>query len=256
VIDLHAHILPGLDDGPFDLDEAAALARAAVECGTTVMATTSHINRGFGLSPEELAEARTQVRARLAQEGIDLELVQGGEVATGRFDDLDDETLHRLTLGDGPWVLLECPLSPVLVPMDDMVEDLHARGFEVLLAHPERSPSIQQEPRRLAAMVERGALAQVTAGSFCGAHGEVARSCAFDLLARGLVHVLASDTHHAEHRPPDLLIGLGELEHRFGPLREQVEWMGDALPAALLAGEEPPPRPPLPRPRPRERVRA
>src|SRR5207247_10217297 len=102
-IDLHSHILPGLDDGPDDLEEAVALARAAVDAGTRVMATTSHVNRTFMLGPAELDAARAEVAERLAQEGVPLQLVKGGRASTRRLPDFDDDTLRKLALGGGRW---------------------------------------------------------------------------------------------------------------------------------------------------------
>jgi protein-tyrosine phosphatase len=246
VIDLHAHILPGLDDGPEDLDGSAALAAAAVQAGTTVLAATSHVNQGFGLTPAELAAARDAVVARLADDRIPLEVVQGGEVSPGRFPSLSDEDLHGLTLGGGRWVLLECPFSPAAAAMDLMVADLLRRGFLVLLAHPERSPSMQAQPALLRTLVEQGALAQVTSASLAGDFGDAARRSAFTLVEQGLVHVLASDAHHHAQRPPGVGPGLEALRARFGDVDELGEWMTAGVPAAILDGEAVPERPPLP----------
>jgi protein-tyrosine phosphatase len=243
VIDLHAHILPGLDDGPEDLDGSAALAAAAVQAGTAVLAATSHVNNGFGLGPEELASAREAVVARLADDGIPLEVVQGGEISPRRYPSLDDDDLHELTLGTGPWVLLECPFSPAGAAMDVMVADLHRRGFQVLLAHPERSPSMQAQPALLRHLVDHGALAQVTSASLAGDFGDAARRCAFTLVEQGLVHVLASDAHHHVHRPPGVEPGLHAMGERFGDVGELGEWMTVDVPAAILDGEAVPERP-------------
>jgi protein-tyrosine phosphatase len=237
MIDLHAHILPGLDDGPESVDGALAMARAAASAGTRAMATTSHINRGFNLHPAELAAARKSLVARLEADRIDLELLQGGEISPGRLPALDDDALRSLTLGGGPYVLLECPFAPVDRRMDAMVGELQERGFEVLLAHPERSPTFQRDPTRLARLTERGALAQVTTGSFAGGFGEIARRAAHTMLERSLVHVLASDAHDATHRPPDL--------HAAGLDADQLDWMARAVPAAIVAGRKLPDRPPL-----------
>jgi protein-tyrosine phosphatase len=238
VIDLHAHILPGLDDGPATPEAAVEMARAAVSAGTRAIATTCHVNHVFGLGPAELAAARAALAERLAAEGVELELLAGGEIAPERLPDLDDEALRALALGGGPYVLLECPLSPTGAALDMMVADLQRRGFGVLLAHPERSPSLIRSPDLLATLVERGAVAQVTTGSLTGAFGETVRGAAQTMLERGLVHVLASDAHDARHRSPELA---GVLD---GP---QAEWMTAAAPAAIVEGRPLPERPPLPR---------
>lgn len=249
MIDLHAHILPGLDDGPRDMAGALAMARAAVAAGTRAVATTSHINIGFGLEPEDLAAARDALAGELAEAGIELELLSGGEIAPERLRDLGDDQLRALTLGDGGCVLLECPFPPVGSAMELMVAELHRRGFEVLLAHPERSATFQRDPARLQRLVDLGAAAQVTAGALAGGFGETARRAGFHLLEAGLVHVLASDSHDPAHRPPDPRLADRALTERYGDVEAQLEWMTQEAPAALVAGRPLPPRPPLPRPR-------
>ena len=241
MIDLHAHILPGLDDGPATAEAAVVMARAAVASGTRALATTSHVNHGFGLGPADLVPARAALAERLAAEGVELELLAGAEIAPDRLPGLDDDDLRALTLGGGPYLLLECPLSPVAAGMELVVADLQRRGFGVLLAHPERSPSLQREPGLLGALVERGALAQVTTGSLTGRFGERARRASEEMLRRGLVHVLASDAHDVVERPPDLRATGDALDPR------HAEWMTSAAPGAIVAGRPLPERPPLPR---------
>jgi protein-tyrosine phosphatase len=249
VIDLHAHILPGLDDGPRTTAGALAMARAAIDAGTRAVATTSHINIGFGLEPEDLAAAREALAGELAEAGLELELLSGGEIAPERLGDLADAELRALTLGDGDCVLLECPFAPVGSGMELMVADLQRRGFGVLLAHPERSASFQRDPFRLQRLVDMGAVAQVTSGALAGGFGDTARRAAFRMLETGLVHVLASDSHDHAHRPPDPRLADRALTERYGDVEAQLDWMTQAAPAALVTGRPLPPRPPLPRPR-------
>jgi protein-tyrosine phosphatase len=256
VIDLHAHILPGLDDGPRDMDATLALARAAVAAGTRTLAATSHVDRTFWLMPEQLADARRDVTHALAEAGIELKVVQGGEVATARMPALSDDELRALTLGGGPYVLLECPFGPAH-RLEALVADLLERGFAVLLAHPERSPDLQRDPARLGRLVDAGALAQVTAGSFAGDFGETPRQAAERMLAAGWLHVLASDAHDAVDRGPDLAVAAGGLQERYAGVAEQLAWMARDAPAAILAGLPLPERPRLPlQRRPARRLRA
>jgi protein-tyrosine phosphatase len=236
MIDLHAHILPRVDDGPPSTDDALEMARMAAAAGTTAMATTSHVGHVHGVAPEAIAGAREALTAQLASEGIELELLAGGEIAHDRLPDLDDHVLRTLALGGGSYVLLECPFSPIGDGLEPLVADLHERGFEVLLAHPERSASLQHDPDLLAALVDQGALAQLTTGSLLGGFGPIAQQAAETMLRRGLVHVLASDAHDAVHRPPvlDVQVGLEPAEH---------EWMTTTVPEAIVAGQPVPPRP-------------
>jgi protein-tyrosine phosphatase len=243
MIDLHAHVLPGIDDGPPTVDDSLEMARAAIAAGTQAIATTSHIHHAFPLEPEDIVNARAKLAERLAAEGIALELLGGGEIDPARLPALDDDALRALALGGGPYVLLECPFAPVGAGLELMVGDLQRRGFGVLLAHPERSPSFQRDLGLLSALVERGALAQITTGSLAGGFGDVPRRAALAMLQQGLVHVLASDAHDAYRRGPDLRAHGDALDP------DQHEWMTMTAPAAIVAGTPLPQRPPLPRAR-------
>jgi len=251
MIDLHAHILPGIDDGPPTAEAALEMARVAVAAGTRAIATTSHLGYAFTVAPDDIARGRAAMAERLAAEGIELELLPGGEIAPDRLPALDDDTLRAVALGGGPYVLFECPFSPVGAGMEMMAADLQRRGFRVLLAHPERSPSFQRDLGLLAGLVDRGALAQITTGSLAGGFGDVPRRAALAMLERGLVHVLASDAHDARRRGPDLRAHGDALDP------DQHAWMTTAAPAAIVAGDPLPPRPPLRRARGvRARIRA
>jgi protein-tyrosine phosphatase len=247
VIDLHAHILPGVDDGPRDTAGALEMARAAAAAGTRAVATTSHINLSFGLTAEDLAAARAVLQGELDAAGIEIELLSGGEIAPERLPDLDDDQLRGLSLGAGGTVLLECPFVPVGAAMEFMVRDLRNRGFGVLLGHPERSATFQREPAALQRLIDLGATGQVTSGSLAGGFGETARRAALRMLEAGQVHVIASDAHDRTHRPPDPRLADRALSGAYGDVEEQLAWMTDTAPAALVAGEPLPPRPALPR---------
>jgi len=238
VIDLHSHILPGIDDGPPTTEAALEMARTAADAGTRALATTSHVAHMFAVDPEQIVHGREVLAARLAYEGIDLELLAGGEVAHDRLPELSDDELRAVTLGGGSYVLLECPFAPIGDGLEPIVADLHERGYGVLLAHPERSASFQRDPGLLSALVDRGALAQVTVGSLTGHFGGVPQRAAEQFVRRGLAHVLASDSHDAVHRAP--VLGADGLVDR-----ELHEWMTTDVPDAIVRGDEIPPRPRL-----------
>jgi protein-tyrosine phosphatase len=250
VIDLHAHILPGVDDGPRTLADSLAMARAAVASGTTVMAATSHVTHGIGDGDASMLPARTAALAgELEAAGIPLELRVGAELAPSRVVELDDEILRSVALGGGPYLLLECPFSPVAPDLEPLVSELQARGHRILLGHPERCAAFHRRPERLARLVEAGALVQITGVSLLGDFGGTVRRFALGLLQDGLVHVVASDAHDAVARPPGLTAGLKEAEHDVPGLSGQVHWFTQEAPAAVRAGERLPRRPLLPAPR-------
>jgi protein-tyrosine phosphatase len=246
VIDLHSHILPGLDDGPSTMEGSLELARAAVASGTRTILATPHIDGHFKIRPEHIAERLAALTAALEEAGIPLEVRAGGEIAIWRLIDLDDLALRALALGGGPHVLVESPFSPVMGDIEPMVRDLEQRGFRVLLAHPERCPSFQRDPARLERLVDAGALAQLTAGSMAGAFGSTVRRFSVALLREELVHVVASDAHDDRLRPPGLTIGFRALERELPGIGAQQHWLTELAPAAILDGAPLPERPPLP----------
>jgi protein-tyrosine phosphatase len=129
-------------------------------------------------------------------------VVPGGEVGVTRAVDLPDDELRALTLGGGPWLLLECPLSPALATgFVAAARSLAVRGHRRLLAHPERSPALQRHTSALRDLVAGGMLAQVTAGALVGRFGRTARQTALEMVAAGVIHVAASDAHGTARGP-------------------------------------------------------
>jgi protein-tyrosine phosphatase len=247
VIDLHSHILPGVDDGPRTLEGALDLARAAVAAGTRTILATPHVNVDDSVDAERVAAGLEVLRPALAAAEIPLEVLPGGEIAIWRLADLDDAALRALSLGGGPYLLIESPFSPVVGDFEPIVLDLLMRGHRVLLAHPERCPAFQRAPARLERLVAGGVLVQVTSGSMTGDFGSTVRRFTATLLREGIAHVVASDAHDAVKRPPGLAAGFAALARELPGIGEQQQWMTEAAPRAILDGEALPERPPLPR---------
>jgi protein-tyrosine phosphatase len=205
MIDIHCHLLPGLDDGPRSMDETLAMARMAVADGTRGVICTPHWHPMIWPNEREgITQAVADLRARLDREKIALEVWAGSELS------LDAELEDRLvggrlgTLNGDTWVLLELPATFLPPAMEDYLWMLRQRGHEVVLAHPERYSYIQEDPARLQAWVEMGVAVQITASSLLGKLGpEVATLCRV-LLEHRLVHFLASDGHGARSRRPML----------------------------------------------------
>ncbi len=246
MIDLHSHVLPGIDDGPASVEGSLALARAAAQSGVRTLLATPHIDHAYGLQPARVHEEVKRFGVRLRQEGIPLEVLPGGEVALSRCSELSDEDLRAVCLGGGPYVLLESPLQTVAVALEPAVFELQVRGFRVLLAHPERSPVFMRDPERLRGLVDKGALCQITAASLLGQFGRTVRSYTLTLLREGLVHDVASDAHDDQRRPPGLHEGLYAAERDVRGLGALAGWLTEEAPAAILRGTALPPRPELP----------
>jgi len=242
MIDLHNHLLPGLDDGPADLAGSLEMARAAVAVGITTMACTPHVAGKYPNRAREIRPAVDALRAELAHAEIPLDIVSGAEISTDVIDDLDDVELRLLSLNDSGWLLVEAPFAgwPQRVP--NLIGELEIRGFRVLFAHPERAEAIQHNPDRLRDLVGRGALVQSNASSILGDHGRPVTQTVQSLLRNGLIHILASDAHSATWRPPGVAEALTLAARTLGVWPEDLDWMVDAGPRQILDGG--PVRPP------------
>lgn len=242
MIDLHCHILPGLDDGPADLAGSLALAHRQVAAGVRTVVATPHVSAAYPhVDAATAAAAAGHLRERLAEERIPLRLLAAGELAADRAVRLDDAELNRLRLGDGPWLLVEAPLGAREVGFDVLMRQLRERGHRILIAHPERSPDFRRRPDVLRSLVADGMCVQATAGAFDGRFGSVVRQTARGMLEEGLVHVVASDAHDDRVRAP----GLASALEAVGADAEQVRMLTETGPAAVLTGEEMPSAPQL-----------
>jgi len=238
VIDLHTHILPGIDDGPPTLEEGLALARATVSAGVSAVAATPHVSARYPNAPATVRRVLRAMRAALSKEGVALAVHPGAELELERAVSLSDDDLRGLRLGGGPYLLLECPLSPASGDVEPLVSAIRDRGHEVLLAHPERSPVFQRDPDQLERLIAHGALTSLTAGAVGGRFGERAHRLAVHLLEEGLAHNLVSDMHDRRGRPPGILPGLGPDVARVFGLEASLDWLTRDVPAAILEGQQ------------------
>jgi protein-tyrosine phosphatase len=243
MIDLHCHVLPGLDDGPGDLPAALTMARRAVALGTSTMVATPHIDHHWGVSPGAVKTRAALLAEALAAEGVELEIRTGGEIALSRLADLSASELDEVRLGNGPYLLLECPMSQAEGDFDVLMLRIRERGESIVLAHPERAPLFQREPERLVRCVEAGLLCSISAGALRGEFGGHVRGFTIELLRAGLVHDIASDSHDHLRRPPGLAGVLELAEFEIPGIGRQASWLTTLAPAAILEGAPLPPRP-------------
>lgn len=211
MIDLHNHLLPGIDDGADDLAAALAMARLAVESGTTHLVCTPHIHPGrYDNTPESIEAARRLFVDGLREAGIALQVAAAAEV---RFD---MEIMAGVSAGRipflGKWqgrdvLLLEFPHGEIPFGAERLTQWLMDRNVAPLIAHPERNKGVMRTPSRLKAFIDQGCLLQVTGGALAGRFGERAQELAEELLREGVVTVIASDAHNLQHRPPFLSEG-------------------------------------------------
>lgn len=246
MIDLHSHVLPGLDDGPPDTIGSVAMADAAAAAGTRTLAATPHLREDHpAVRPAELPGRVAELNELLHRYELDVRVVTGAEVAVTVIGDMSDDELRAVTLGgNGRDLLLETPYGELPSTYEALVEGLGTRGFRVLAAHPERSPTLQADPARLGRLVAAGVLVQLTAGSLAQPRRSPSRRLAITALENGWAHVLASDAHSATWRPPDLAPGLKSARRALPHMGDEIAWMVNDAPRAILQGAPLPPRPP------------
>jgi len=244
VIDLHCHILCGLDDGAEDMEASIAMARLAYDDGIrTIVATPHGVSFGglwrSGCSVEETAERVTELCEELSANGLAGLGIMGGvenyiePQLAKRFDEGS-----AFTLAGTRYILVELPFQSYPAFTDQALFELQARGLVPIIAHPERNLSMQRQPQLLERLVERGMMTQVTAASLLGTYGSTTRKAAEEFLLRGLAQVIASDAHGTENqRGPALSPGVAAAQRLVG---EERAWaMVTTTPEAILADERP-----------------
>jgi protein-tyrosine phosphatase len=249
VIDLHSHLLPGIDDGAPDLDASVEMGRAAVAGGVDAIVATPHVSGHYPNDPATFAGLASQVQAALDQAGVALHVHTGAEVSHGMVPELSPEALRACTLGDGNFLLFEPPIAGPAPFIEPMVADLHEKGYRILLAHPERIAAFQRNVGVLQRLVDEGCVTSVTAGSLTGQFGGAVKRFTQELFGRGLVHNLATDAHDADHRSPALRPTLDKAVAELPELEGWLDYLTLEVPRAILAGDGPPGDPPVIEPR-------
>lgn len=208
MIDLHCHILPGLDDGPRNFDESLAMARMAEADGVQVIIATPHCNLENACpEPALIRDLTDQLNDRLAREGLQLRVAPGGEIRA--TPDLVDayEAGRVLTLGDrGRYMLVELPPTGYPLFAGELFFRLQLAGVTPVIAHAERFDFFRLSPQRLQDMKDRGYPIQVNAGSLLGEDGLRIRKQAVKLVQERLATIIASDGHNTDRRKPLLSV--------------------------------------------------
>jgi protein-tyrosine phosphatase len=237
VIDLHSHVLPGLDDGAPDLAASLEIVRAAAADGIEALAATPHVRDDYPTTPGQMEAALGDVRA--AADGLGVELLPGGELALDAAQRLDDGALRRFGLGGNPaYLLVETPYFGWRMDLPQILFGLRTRGFTPVLAHPERNGDVQADPETLASVVAGGTLVQLTAASVDGRLGRRPRDAARALLDRGYAHMIASDAH----APTVRAIGMAAAREALADAA-LARWLTEDVPRAVVAGTPLPERP-------------
>jgi protein-tyrosine phosphatase len=208
MIDLHCHILPGIDDGPKNMEESVAMARRAVADGIDHIVATPHVNASFAVSGQsfekDIAFFKShvlQLYDRLKSEGLKIGIFPGAEIA---LPAIDEETISVLGINNTKYLLIEFPHTRLPSKAGEVIFNLNGKGYHPIVAHPERNPSIIDDPRKLMELRRMGALVQITASSLTDTIDPDVRQCARYLVKKDAVEFVASDAHSAVARPPVL----------------------------------------------------
>ena len=238
MIDLHSHILPGIDDGAKNLDVSLEMARASVLDGVTVLACTPHIMPGvYGNTGPQIRLAVQALQAELDANDIALQLVSGSDahMVADMVDGLRSGRI--LTLADTRYVLVEPPHHIQPINIQEFFFKLLIAGFQPILTHPERLHWIENNYETMVKLSDNGVWMQITAGSLTGAFGQRPLYWAQKMLDEGRVHILASDAHSPRRRPPNLGQGRDFAAKRVGEI--EANHLVQTRPAGILANLAP-----------------
>jgi protein-tyrosine phosphatase len=238
LIDIHCHILPGVDDGPSTKDESIAMARYALDQGIdTIIATPHALGGSFSNPPDKIIKSVAALQRRINSLGIPIEILPGCEVHFCKG------MASRIIKGEATflcknrrYILVEFPFQSLSTGFFDEIQQLVLNGITPVIAHPERNSIIHHDIEILHRLLLMGCLFQVNSTSITGGFGDNVMACAHTLLELKMAHVIASDAHSPDHRPPDLIKAVKIAESIMGN-KEEVLALVEGRPWKILFGE-------------------
>jgi protein-tyrosine phosphatase len=229
MVDIHCHILPGLDDGPKSIEDSLAMAEDAVKDGITHVVATPHASSAYSFDFAKVCAARDELNAKLLGRLA---------LASGCDFHLNPENLSALQKDPAPfcinqkdYLLIEFNEFSIPPSMDQTLHELQLVGLRPVITHPERNGILRTQPERLLEWVRLGCFVQITAGSLSGVFGVAAQENAWTWIARGLVHFVASDAHNALRRPLKLKFAFEAVAEQFGEQKAQGLFLENPLAA-------------------------
>lgn len=237
LVDIHCHLLPGIDDGAADLQASLAMARMSVAQGVETIVLTPHQLGAFDHNRgDDIRQRTAELQAEITRQGIPLSILPGADVR------IEDSMMSRLlegdvlTLGDhGKHVLLELP-HELYFPLEPILDELRRHGMVGVLSHPERNGGLLARQDLIESLVDYGCLMQVTSGSLVGGFGPDSQAMAERMVKQGLVHFLSTDGHSPKRRRPRLADGLAAATRLVGEDVARL-WCADN-PRAVAEGRD------------------
>jgi len=237
MIDIHCHILPNVDDGPTNLEETLEMCRMALADGITTIVATPHQQNGvYNNSSASILKNVETVSLALKKEDIPLEILPGADVY------IEVNTGEKITQGEimtlnntRRYFLLEFPAHTTPPNIDKIIFDLLLKNITPILTHPERIIEVQEHPGRIYDLVSQGVLSQITAMSITGEFGRLVQKCAKTLLKHNLAHIIASDAHSVNSRPPILSKAVNVVGRMLG--EDVAADMVTTIPSLVIRGE-------------------
>ena len=237
MIDVHSHILPGLDDGPKSMEEALEMCAIAEADGVEVIVATPHMLNGlYEIEREDILAGVQVLNQACREKHIDIGILPGADVRVG------DELERMLACGEvmtvadqGQHLMLELPEETVPAELSGLLFELQLTGINPVISHPERNYAIQEDMSLLRKLVEAGNLTQITAGALTGQFGDVAQRCSRQIVQAGLGHLLASDAHDCKRRKPELSQAYKVVEELLGS--EEAQQMAHGRAALMIEGK-------------------
>jgi len=244
MVDIHHHLLWGLDDGAKDFETSIAMAKASAADGVTHIVCTPHANGTYAYQPEVNAEKLVELQTRLDVEGIPVKIGIGCDFHLSYDNILEaKENPKKFSVNHLGYLMVEIPDYGVPRGLSETFYELQLAGLTPVLTHPERNPTLQQDLNRLAEWMRGGMLVQVTGDSVTGRMGKTAQKIAHELLAKRWVHFLATDAHNVGSRPPRLSEARDLVARKYG--QGYAESLTTAHPMAVFEGKSFEPDEPL-----------
>lgn len=236
MIDIHCHILPGIDDGAKTMEESLAMAELAADGGTTIVFATPHINTSERYDATQISMRVDALQSEIDAKSIPMQIIRGAECYPSNSIIAALNSNAPITLGDGGrYILLDTPLTAIPIGFEQLIFDIQTLGITPILAHPERAKPIQENVQMLEEFVMRGMLIQSNASSVIGGHGELAQETAQTLIKHGWIHFIASDAHSIRHRRSKLKAASDYLRDMIGESKTDELFSGNGM--KVLNGE-------------------